>query len=172
MQKSFLIFVKQLILTSFPLIFLKKSILESPRSCLTKQLNEAFSLKFVIRLCWLVSKVTISWLQCSNLWIFFCLLDPNLRRDITSGAQILINYLRGRHIILSSGTDNFNLLRAPLDVQNLGKVLRLSNENALNAIRDNPLLLIQRSQARKNRYMSFQVQKSEEMTDMLVYTYI
>lgn len=44
-----------------------------------------------------------------------------LRQEIFSNTRVLIQYLRGRNILLSSGADNVGQFRGPMDVCNIGK---------------------------------------------------
>lgn len=43
------------------------------------------------------------------------------RLEVFSNTRILIQYLRGRNIILSSGADNLSQIRGPMDVCNIGE---------------------------------------------------
>lgn len=44
-----------------------------------------------------------------------------VRQEIFSNTRVLIQYLRGRNILLSSGADNIGQFRGPMDVCNIGK---------------------------------------------------
>ena len=45
------------------------------------------------------------------------------RQEVFSNTRILIQYLRGKNIIISSGADNLAQIRGPMDVCNIGQMV-------------------------------------------------
>lgn len=86
------------------------------------------------------------------------------RREILSNTRMIIQYLRGKNIIISSNVDAYNQLRGPFDVINVGKLLQLSPREAAAAIGENCFKVIQHGQARKLRYVPVEVVTLEDMT--------
>ncbi|KAF8342894.1 RNase P subunit p30-domain-containing protein [Cantharellus anzutake] len=71
------------------------------------------------------------------------------RRTWWANAMELCRMTNGKNIIFGSGTKVISDLRAPLDVANLGTLLSLSQDVALNALTKTPKALILRAQTRK-----------------------
>ena len=81
------------------------------------------------------------------------------RKYIINNTKSIIYYLRGRHIILSSGAENFNQLRSPLDIINIGLILGLSEYNSKAAITSNCQNVIEHGQLRKFGYNQIQLKR-------------
>ncbi|CAM9499907.1 unnamed protein product, partial [Heterosigma akashiwo] len=54
--------------------------------------------------------------------------DSSAKRHLVSNSTTLISFLRGRHIIFSSGSESFMDLRSPSDVMNISQVLGIKRE--------------------------------------------
>ncbi|WCJ41154.1 Polymerase/histidinol phosphatase-like [Euphorbia peplus] len=65
------------------------------------------------------------------------IVDVQVRRQMISSAKLLVDWTRGRNIILSSGAPSVSELRGPCDVANLSSLLGLSTERAKAAISKN-----------------------------------
>ncbi|XP_065868887.1 uncharacterized protein [Euphorbia lathyris] len=65
------------------------------------------------------------------------IVDVQVRRQMISNAKLLVDWTRGRNIILSSGASSVSELRGPCDVANLSSLLGLSTERAKAAISKN-----------------------------------
>ncbi len=72
-------------------------------------------------------------------------------------TKIVIQYLRGRNLILSSGADSYNQLRSPQDVINIGQVLQLTYEQAAKAVGENCVKVLKHATARRLRYIPVEV---------------
>lgn len=79
------------------------------------------------------------------------------RQEVFANTRTLIQYLRGRNIILSSGADNLLQIRGPMDVCNIGVALGLTNEQAMNSIANNCALVIKHATARRSRYLPLEI---------------
>ncbi|KAF7823515.1 Ribonuclease P protein subunit p30 [Senna tora] len=78
--------------------------------------------------------------------------DPQVRRQLICNAKLLVDWTRGRNIILSSAAPSVNELRGPYDVANLSLLLGLSNERAKAAISKNCRTLLANSLRKKQYY--------------------
>ncbi|KAJ0983934.1 hypothetical protein J5N97_002290 [Dioscorea zingiberensis] len=75
------------------------------------------------------------------------------RRQMLSEAKLLVNWTRGRNIIISSAAPNVNVLRGPFDVINLSVVLLgFSVEKAKAAISRNCRSLLENALRKKHFY--------------------
>lgn len=70
---------------------------------------------------------------------------------------MLISYLRGKHIIFSSGADGINHLRGPFDVTNVAQMLDIKREQALLCNKQNTLKVLQHGEARRNKYSQVKI---------------
>ncbi|XP_068644292.1 protein GAMETOPHYTE DEFECTIVE 1-like isoform X2 [Aristolochia californica] len=78
--------------------------------------------------------------------------DVQVRRQMLSGAKMLVEWTRGKNIIFSSAAATANELRGPNDVANLSTLLGLSMEKAKAAISKNCRSLLVRSLLKKQYY--------------------
>ncbi|KAJ0987716.1 hypothetical protein J5N97_006072 [Dioscorea zingiberensis] len=79
--------------------------------------------------------------------------DVNRRRQMLAEAKLLVDWARGRNIIISSAASNVNELRGPYDVINLSAILLgLSKEKAKNAISKNCRSLLENTLRKKHFY--------------------
>ncbi|KAK1286943.1 hypothetical protein QJS10_CPB20g00788 [Acorus calamus] len=76
----------------------------------------------------------------------------NTRRQMLTGAKLLVDWTRGKNLILSSAAANANELRGPCDVANLSTLLGLSVERAKAAISRNCSSLMANSLRKKHYY--------------------
>lgn len=53
---------------------------------------------------------------------------PQARKEVLAGTRILIQFLRGRNLILSSGAESHTDVRGVFDVLNIGQLLNLTQE--------------------------------------------
>lgn len=122
---------------------------------------DIISLDFTHRLAFGINKKLLD--EAVKRGIFFEILySPMLsssgsRREVISGCKLIIQYLRGRNIILSSGADSFNSIRGPCDVENIGGILSLSNELSTKSITENCALVMKHAFARKLKYIPIQI---------------
>ncbi|KAL5082451.1 hypothetical protein RYX36_010872 [Vicia faba] len=75
--------------------------------------------------------------------------DVQLRRQLISGAKLLIDWTRGRDIVFSSAAPTVNELRGPCDVANLLLLFGLSKEQAKASISNNCRVLLANALRRK-----------------------
>lgn len=87
---------------------------------------------------------------------------PSSRREMMSSSRTLVQYLRGRNILFSSGGDTANQLRGPADVMNVANILGLHNENAFNSIAKSSALVLKHACCRKLRYLPNEIITAEE----------
>ena len=73
------------------------------------------------------------------------------RKELFANTKVLIQYLRGRHVILSSNSDSWMTVRGPMDVCNLGVLLGLKQDQALQCVSDNCVRVLQHGAARRRR---------------------
>ncbi|XP_010533937.1 PREDICTED: uncharacterized protein LOC104809599 [Tarenaya hassleriana] len=65
------------------------------------------------------------------------LVDAHKRRQVISNAKLLVDWTRGKNLIISSGAPSVTELRGPNDVTNLMSLLGLSTEKARAALSKN-----------------------------------
>lgn len=75
------------------------------------------------------------------------------RQETMSSSRTLVQYLRGRNLVLSSGADGIGLLRGPADVVNMASILGLGAENAARTVARNAALVVRHACSRKLRYL-------------------
>jgi RNase P/RNase MRP subunit p30 len=86
------------------------------------------------------------------------------RKNLLSGAQILIQYLRrGRNIVLSSGATTSLGLRGPLDVEALGSAMGMSEEACKLALRGNCKSILAHGESRRRKYGLVELMKTEDV---------
>ncbi|XP_024194499.1 uncharacterized protein LOC112197837 isoform X2 [Rosa chinensis] len=78
--------------------------------------------------------------------------DVQTRRQIITNAKLLVDWTRGRNIIISSAAPTANEFRGPYDVANLMSLLGLSMERAKAAISRNCRTLISNAVRKKHYY--------------------
>lgn len=76
--------------------------------------------------------------------------DVQARRQMLTGAKLLVDWTRGKNLILSSAAPTANELRGPYDVANLSSLLGLSTERAKSAISKNCRALIAKAMRKKH----------------------
>lgn len=74
------------------------------------------------------------------------------RKEIIAGTKVLLQYLRGRNIIISSGTDSMLSLRGPNDVINIGMLLGIKQHVVSKWIGENCMAVLNHAKSRKVRY--------------------
>ena len=75
------------------------------------------------------------------------------RQETMSSSRTLVQYLRGRNLVLSSGADGVSLLRGPADVVNMASILGLGAENAIRTVARNAALVVRHACSRKLRHL-------------------
>lgn len=90
--------------------------------------------------------------------------SPASRRMILATCRTLIKYLHGKHIVLSSGAETMSQLRGPMDVVNMGEVLGLTKEQAIQAISENCANVLRHALARRLRFLPLEVLSTEAFT--------
>ena len=88
--------------------------------------------------------------------------SPAIRREMLNTTQVMLQFLRGRNVIITSAADSANQLRGPFDVMNLGAVLGISEENAGRAISQNCSLVLKHAAKRRQRLLPTETISSEE----------
>ena len=91
------------------------------------------------------------------------LASSQTRREVFNGVKVLVQYLRGKHIILSSGADTSSQLRGPIDVAGIAQSLKLSKECALKSLSANCEMVLKHGCSRKLRYLPAQVASKSEV---------
>ncbi|CAN0127985.1 unnamed protein product, partial [Discosporangium mesarthrocarpum] len=69
---------------------------------------------------------------------------------------------------LCSGAETAILCRGPRDVANFGQLLGLTQEQAMQAVRESPLAVVKRAEARRGRYRGLKVIKDKGVDTSLV----
>ncbi|GBM49841.1 Ribonuclease P protein subunit p30 [Araneus ventricosus] len=77
-----------------------------------------------------------------------CLMDQTSRRMVISNSQLLVDVLKGRNIIISSGTDRPMGLRSVLDVINLGLLFGFQKNQAESSVRKVGNLVLKHARTR------------------------
>ncbi|CAH9094415.1 unnamed protein product [Cuscuta europaea] len=80
------------------------------------------------------------------------LIDAQTRRQMISNVKLLVNWTRGRNIILTSSAPSVSEFRGPYDIVNLSFLLGLSSEHAKAAISKNCRTLMENSLRKKLYY--------------------
>ncbi|XP_022146309.1 uncharacterized protein LOC111015544 isoform X2 [Momordica charantia] len=80
------------------------------------------------------------------------LLDVHERRQMISTAKLLVDWTKGKNLILSSAASSVNEIRGPYDVANLSSLLGVSMERAKAAVSKNCRNLIANALKRKQFY--------------------
>ncbi|KAI4305364.1 hypothetical protein L6164_028735 [Bauhinia variegata] len=78
--------------------------------------------------------------------------DVQRRRRMISNVKLLVQWTRGRNIILSSGASSVSELRGPYDVANLSLLMGLSEERAKAALSKNCRTLVGNALRKKQFY--------------------
>lgn len=79
------------------------------------------------------------------------------RKEVLSNTRLLVQYLRGRNIVVCSGGDVCAGLRGPMDAANMGQVLGIKREQALRCCRENTEVLLSHGRCRKLRFSVVEV---------------
>ncbi|KAJ8751298.1 hypothetical protein K2173_016480 [Erythroxylum novogranatense] len=80
------------------------------------------------------------------------IVDVQVRRQMIPNAKLLVDWTRGKSLILSSGASSVNELRGPYDVANLTSLLGLPMDRAKAAISQNCRNLVTNALKKKNFY--------------------
>ena len=99
---------------------------------------------------------------CFELCYSGMLSSSGARREMLSSSRTLVQYLRGRNVILSSAADSLAQLRGPADAMNVAFVLGLGAENALAAVARNAALVVRHACCRKLRYLPLEIVSQAE----------
>ncbi|KAI4376697.1 hypothetical protein MLD38_014431 [Melastoma candidum] len=78
--------------------------------------------------------------------------DVHVRRQFISSAKILVEWTRGRNLIISSGASSVNHVRGPYDVANLMSLIGISMEHAKASISKNCRTLLANALRKKKFY--------------------
>lgn len=89
--------------------------------------------------------------------------SPGTRREMLSSSQLIVQYLHNKHIILTSAADVAAILRGPSDVINIGTVLNIPKQHAVEAISMCCHKVIQRAQLRRLRKVPMELVSAEEL---------
>jgi ribonuclease P/MRP protein subunit RPP1 len=85
------------------------------------------------------------------------------RKEAFANTQLLLEYLRGKRIVLSSGAESFTQIRGPEDVMNLGLVLGIHKQHVHASISENCSLLLKRAIERRRMYKSYDEMSHEQL---------
>ncbi|XP_058208285.1 protein GAMETOPHYTE DEFECTIVE 1 [Rhododendron vialii] len=80
------------------------------------------------------------------------IMDAQVRRQMISNAKLLVDWTRGKNLIVSSAASSVTELRGPYDVANLSSLLGLSMEHAKAALSKNCRSLIANATRKKQFY--------------------
>jgi len=89
--------------------------------------------------------------------------DRNVRRNIISNAQNLVNISKGKNIIISSACEKAIELRGPYDVTNLSLLFGFNQSEAKCAVTTNYRNLIMKVQTRKAAFGALSVMKVSDL---------
>jgi ribonuclease P/MRP protein subunit RPP1 len=78
-----------------------------------------------------------------------CLGDSAGRRYFFSNAANLVRLTNGRHLVLSSGSNRDLFLRSPYDVVNVGILIGLTYGQAMDALTNAPLAVLDHAKTRR-----------------------
>ncbi|KAL5765971.1 hypothetical protein ACOSP7_016588 [Xanthoceras sorbifolium] len=109
-----------------------------------------FAEKLPFRLKLPMVKAAIERGVCFEITYSNLIIDLQARRQMISNAKLLVDWTRGKNLILSSGAPSVNELRGPYDVSNLSSLLGLSMERAKAAVSKNCRTLIANSLRKKS----------------------
>ncbi|KPJ02901.1 Ribonuclease P protein subunit p30 [Papilio xuthus] len=76
--------------------------------------------------------------------------DSTARKNIISMAHTYFAVGKSNNIVITSGADNYNLIRGVHDVINLGFILGMNSNQSLDSIRNNARRLIIKAEGRKS----------------------
>ncbi|XP_027930188.1 uncharacterized protein LOC114186326 isoform X2 [Vigna unguiculata] len=111
-----------------------------------------FSAKLPFRLKQPMVKVAMQRGICFEVTYSGLFADIHKRRQLISGAKLLMDWTRGHNIVFSSAAPTVNELRGPCDVANLCSLFGLSKERANAAISKNCRILLANSLRKKRFY--------------------
>lgn len=77
--------------------------------------------------------------------------SSSIRREIYAGTRVLLQYLYGQSVLISSGADTYPHARGPLDVAAVAESLGLTREQAIRSIAETPARLVKRAAERRAR---------------------
>ncbi|KAK3206147.1 hypothetical protein Dsin_020193 [Dipteronia sinensis] len=109
-----------------------------------------FAEKVPFRLKMPMIKAAIERGVCFEITYSDLIIDLQARRQMICNAKLLVDWTRGKNLILSSAAPSVNELRGPYDVANLSSLLGLSMERAKAAVSKNCRNLIANSLRKKN----------------------
>jgi hypothetical protein len=96
-----------------------------------------------------------------------CLHNSAHRREIFNGVKNLVRVLRGRNIVITSGSENSMQLRGPLDLQNLGRLLQLSEIESHQAVFESWRSILQHAASRRRRNHPVQLTSYQHLLQAL-----
>ena len=88
------------------------------------------------------------------------------RKEVFANTKMLIQFLRGRNLLISSSAESWSMVRGPLDVANIGMILGLNQEQAMKSIADNCVVVLQHGAARRRRYLPVEVVSTAEFNKL------
>ena len=84
------------------------------------------------------------------------------RREMCSSTQIILQYLRGKQLILTSGVDNCAQLRGPMDVVNIASILGIAAHQAEAALSVNGGLVLKHALKRKQKLQPLEIISNDQ----------
>jgi RNase P/RNase MRP subunit p30 len=79
------------------------------------------------------------------------------RPQVIANSKVLLQYLRGRHVIISSAAETMSAVRGTLDVINILRIMQVSQERAAAAINKNCIAVLRHAAARRTKYTGAEV---------------
>ncbi|CAE7748825.1 GAF1, partial [Symbiodinium microadriaticum] len=77
---------------------------------------------------------------------------PASRRQVISTTRVLVQYLKGKGVILTSGAEALGHMRGPVDVLYLAELLGIPRHHARMTVSENCALVLKHAAARRLRY--------------------
>jgi ribonuclease P/MRP protein subunit RPP1 len=90
------------------------------------------------------------------------LTTPAIRREVINGTRVLIEYLKGKNIIFSSGAELLSQVRGPIDVINIGESLKINKQLSTKSISENTSMILKHAAARKLRFLPVEILLRDE----------
>lgn len=89
--------------------------------------------------------------------------SPSTRKEIINGVRVLVQYLSGRNIVLSSGAESHAQLRGPLDAMGIAQALKIPKHLAAKCVGEYCAAAVQHAMARKMRYLPIEVMSAGDL---------
>ncbi|XP_030526256.2 uncharacterized protein LOC115737951 [Rhodamnia argentea] len=111
-----------------------------------------FSEKLPFRLKLPMVKTAIERGVCFEISYSSLISDPQMRRQVISTAKLLVDWTRGKNLIITSAASSVNEIRGPYDVANVSSLLGISMEQGKASISKNCRALIANALKKRKFY--------------------